>query len=840
MMKKNNPIQVILNSEQYKSIPEKNNIGSNTDFYADRDDAFVRHKKNLLNEIEYVRSQLHQSGSRIGLVKIELNPQALAKSHRPVNSLFPSDRSPIVGALGIGELLIQVTDKTLVHSYGKILGTEETTRKVFDKTKEQLVAKPSVAKSETGAIDRISFYGNEQKLSFTQEDLAAWQADEDESFAGYQVELVNYKTVDSRIETITPHNLRAMHRDLTEKLQILGSGIYITKMTKQENQSNMVMVQLLKPERRDFTVSFDKRLENAFSPDEVDLNPERHRLLLLILSASPLVKRITLPPKISRAHPSHSPISQTFELPVRNPDQEYPRVGVIDGGIHNPSLSNWCVSVANGFEPDDCDPDHGSQIASLLVSGNALNPGLDNIDDDGCLLYDIWIPVHHSKSNTFTTHFQDPGEFFDWLEMEIAEAVKNGFRIFNFSLNYKEFVRDDFYSFAATQIDFISKKHNVLFVISSGNLRPLDFRRSWSKATATANTPVIMSDIDRLFQPAESVSAITVGAINPPGCPLNTQGAPTVYTRRGPGVAMGVKPDVIHYGGFANRTGKTGLVSIDGSGELVEQAGTSFSAPLVSKILASLDQRTYGKLSRNSLVAMLVHHSSYTTPLNSKKVGSSLARRFAGFGMPPASRDMLNTDDSSITLVLTDNLRKSEVLEFDFNWPRSLTTPEGKCLGKATLTLVYDPVINQDYGAEYCRVNVDAVLQQQKFDSAKQDWVYRKNCASVWEDRLGKEINYEKSQIEHGLKWWPVKKYVRNSPRGVGESDQWRLKISSIERSPGTFPEEGISFTVILTIEDTQGKTNDLFNEVRQELNAIGVSFEDIAITQQVNIRSGQ
>ncbi|HIH4738992.1 TPA: hypothetical protein ACYSBZ_006081, partial [Klebsiella oxytoca] len=112
-MKRNNPVQVILNSEQYKNTPQRRAMGNNTDFYADRDDAFKKHKRNLLDEVGNVRSQLNRSGHDLGLVKVELNPQALAKSHRPVDSLFPGSKAPVVGALGIGELLIQVTDKNL-------------------------------------------------------------------------------------------------------------------------------------------------------------------------------------------------------------------------------------------------------------------------------------------------------------------------------------------------------------------------------------------------------------------------------------------------------------------------------------------------------------------------------------------------------------------------------------------------------------------------------------------------------------------------------------------------------------------------------------------------------
>ncbi|QZQ51153.1 S8 family peptidase [Erwinia persicina] len=838
-MKRNNPVQVILNSEQYKNTPQRRAMGNNTDFYADRDDAFKKHKRNLLDEVGNVRSQLNRSGHDLGLVKVELNPQALAKSHRPVDSLFPGSKAPVVGALGIGELLIQVTDKNLVHLYNKIDGAEEYTKKVYDEKLRKNVNKPSEAKSETGAIDRISFYGSEEKIAFSAEDSAAWHADKDEGFAGYQVELVDFRPVDARLFTVTSDAISSMKRSLREQLKMLGAGVYATKMSRYPSSSEAIMIQLLRPDSgHDFKVDFDKRLELNFLPSDVDNSSKRHRLLLSVLSASPVVKRISLLPKISRANPSHSPVELDFSMPVRTEGEDYPRVGVIDSGIHDAELAQWCVEVSDGFEAEDCDPNHGSQVASLLVCGGMLNPELPQVDDDGCLLYDIWIPVHNSKSNTFTSYFSDPGDFFDWLDIEVGDAVAKGFRIFNFSLNFREFVRDDSYSFAATQIDRISKKYDVLFVISSGNLRPIDFRGPWASRPAALH----FSDVDRLSQPAEAVSAITVGAVNPPGCDISVHGAPTVYTRRGPGVAMGVKPDVIHYGGYSLKTGRTGLVSIDGSGELVEEAGTSFSAPLVSKILAGLDQRTAGKLSRNSLAAMLVHHSDLTPPLRDKSVDISSARRFAGFGMPLTSRDMLHSDDSSITLVLSGSLKRSEVLEFDFNWPRSLTTEGGKCHGKATLTIAYDPVINQNYGAEYCRVNVDAVLQQFKRDSQTNEWAYRKNCQSVWDVRLGKDVNYEKSQIDFGLKWWPVKKYAfeTKTKAGVGASDQWRLKISSIERTPGEFPDEEVGFTALLTIEDTQNRTNDLFNEVRQELSAYGIEFEDITVTQHLNIRTGQ
>lgn len=118
-------------------------------------------------------------------MKVELNPLVLAKSHHPVDSLFPGSKAPVVGALGIGELLIQATDKNLVHIYSKIDGAEEYTKKAYDDRQGKIVNKPS----EAEAIDRISFYGSEEKIAFSAEDNAAWYADKNEGFTGYEVNL---------------------------------------------------------------------------------------------------------------------------------------------------------------------------------------------------------------------------------------------------------------------------------------------------------------------------------------------------------------------------------------------------------------------------------------------------------------------------------------------------------------------------------------------------------------------------------------------------------------------------------------------------------------------------
>jgi hypothetical protein len=152
--------------------------------------------------------------------------------------------------------------------------------------------------------------------------------------------------------------------------------------------------------------------------------------------------------------------------------------------------------------------------------------------------------------------------------------------------------------------------------------------------------------------------------------------------------------------------------------------------------------------------------------------------------------------------------------------------------------MVSDTVIDQKFGAEYCRINIDATLQQEKRE--KDNWVYRKNCDSIWDTKIGKDVNYEKSQIEHGLKWWPIKKFRKIIKKGVGKSSNWRLKMTSQERSFGEHPTDGVDFCTVLTIEDHKKESTNLFNELRLSLQASGVKVSTIEVSQEVNINTGQ
>jgi hypothetical protein len=85
----------------------------------------------------------------------------------------------------------------------------------------------------------------------------------------------------------------------------------------------------------------------------------------------------------------------------------------------------------------------------------------------------------------------------------------------------------------------------------------------------------------------------------------------------------------------------------------------------------------------------------------------------------------------------------------------------------------------------------------------------------------------ERALIEHGLKWWPTKRYQEEFGYGVGAHAEWRLEVESIVRAEATFPAQGVPFTVLLTIEDPD-RSRPIFQEVRRQLLTSRVELHDI------------
>jgi hypothetical protein len=337
---------------------------------------------------------------------------------------------------------------------------------------------------------------------------------------------------------------------------------------------------------------------------------------------------------------------------------------------------------------------------------------------------------------------------------------------------------------------------------------------------------------DGLLTPAESARNVAVAALNPPGHDSCLAFAPTRFSRRGPGLRAGVKPDLAHVGGSGSQHAVLGhgLFSILPDGSIIDGCGTSYASPLAAKTAAVLDQAIEGEVSRETLIGLLVHHAEIPAPLESKAL-APIARHMVGFGMPPSADRILETGDHAITLVFASRIQRDQQINFRFPWPASLVGAGGKCRGRAKLTLISTPPLDARFGAEFVRVNISATLQQEQADGG---WKGRLDPLYLPSNRETPAIEAE--LIEHELKWSPVKVLAKTFPQGVGPSSSWRLFVEYLTRSGEVMPEGGVPFTAIVTISDP-GAEQPVFNEMRQNLQALGAQIADIRTAARITPR---
>jgi hypothetical protein len=556
---------------------------------------------------------------------------------------------------------------------------------------------------------------------------------------------------------------------------------------------------------------------------------------LEFLDHHPLVRRIELPGVVVRSAPppeSSRIRPHNADLPVRDTRRTHPKLGIIDGGI-SPALADWVIDRWDVLADEDMDLSHGTFIGGLAVAGRSLNGAETCPEPDGAELVDLAIFPDQQKAGAFPSYYAGGlPQFFDELDSAVADArARYGVRVFNMSLNILQPAAPDRYSPHAVRLDRIAEENNAVVFVSAGNIQSQDVRPEWPADPATALSNLANARNDGLLLPAESARNVTVAALNPPGHKSCLPYAPARYSRRGPGLRSGVKPDLAHVGGSGtlHTTLGHGLFSILPDGTIIDGCGTSYASPLVAKTAAVLNHAIEGEVSRETLIGLLVHNAEIPEPLSPKAL-KPIARHLVGFGMPPSAEEILETGDHSITLVFASRIQHGQQINFRFSWPASLVGPEGKCRGRAKLTLISTPPLDARFGSEFVRININAALQQEQ----ERGWKGRLEPLYLPSSRESPAV--EAALIEHDLKWSPAKVFEKTFTQGVGPSSNWRLFVEYLTRAGETMPEGGVPFTTILTISDPDAE-GAVFNDMRQSLQAIGTQIADIRTAARITPR---
>lgn len=826
----NNPVQIVLNDKDFHSAPDPKSFPRNKDFFTGKDAEFAEHRKSLISSVELISAAiLSNDFGPATYVNVKMNELALAKSYRPNDALFTEDLFPCVGAAEVGSIFYRAPQIHLERLAARIASAEDEVETRISKKTGEPYDNVSKERAEVGAIESISIVATSSKRKFSA--VSAVELFKSRKVvSGYIVELFETPSDSHISDDVLGQD--ALEESLMRMFMEFGSGTRAF-LIPPVGRTPLIELQLTEAGAPAFVenlrVPLPASLRPEYSKADIDLSADRHEMVLSKLSDHPLVRRIDPPLMLEALKDTlDSEIGQPVVLPEPVQDARYPIVGVIDTGIAK-CLESWTVGRFDYLESSECDEDHGTKVAGIVNAGFLLNDSSVRVEHGGCMLYDgALFPV-----GDFLHHY--PRGFTDFLEEVeqcVSEAVKDhDIRVFNLSINAVSDVERASYSLYAARLDEISDKHGVIFVNSVGNLTKSQ-RSNWpSSPRAAVQYFADRTDADPIQKPSESVRSISVGALNPPGAPGLT-GAPTTYTRRGPSLQVGVKPDVAAFGGEAisHAGDSSGLISIANDGSSVPVAGTSFAAPLIARTLAELDSLTQGGLSTEALRGMLIHNT--TVPDALKRVGlKQLARQFTGFGQPGLAIEMVETSDHEVTLVfqsrLTVGSRNAAILRFPFDWPSCLVGSNGSCSGTVRMTLVGSPPLDPTFGAEFVRVNLEAKLRQYQNRTRKDGLP---SYASQVDPRYSPKFKgmgaSEKSLIDHGLKWWPSKQYESNLI-SRGESSNWRMEVESLVRSEANFPAEGIPFAVIMTIQDSSNKL-PVFGDMRRSLQASAATAVDI------------
>lgn len=827
MESRKSPVQVVLNADNFIQNHDRLPGGSNKDFFAENNTLFKTHKKNLLSQLDSIESyQVKNKFSKFVFAKVVLRPSALAKSHRPTTKMFNPLIAPVVGGGELGEIFVGLNSAAILQLKNTVEKAEEEIRIKLDKN-GVVVPNTSAIRSEVGSIETISIYGKEEKRRFSAKDAVEWLTDK-RTGGIYLVNLFEVIPARKDWDTIDTDKVN-LFESFLNGIENMPFGTLVFKISDKTNFEDIIGIKILNEDEKSYVLTDNELQANSkIFKKPSNLSIDAHEIFLNFIDQHPLVKSIFLPSKINKSSNFGNGKSKSFLNSKLINDSKYPKVCIVDGGVST-VFNEWISAKHDFLHEKDADLDHGTFIAGLLISGKSLNGGIICPENDGCEIIDLDIlPV----SSSFDDYFLNPMDFYNELDeaIQILKA-ETGVRIFNFSLNIEEHASTSGYSFAAKKLDIIAEENDIIFVISAGNINGLDIRKEWSSDINDTLSNLISSRNDMLKVPAESCRNISVSAINPVGLDNVIPYALTNYSCRGPVSRVGLKPDFCHFGGSGTNSSihGSGLNSINKDGEIETGCGTSYSAPLVAKTLASIDNSIEGEMSKETLLA-LCYHNSEIPDLYQSKDYEKIAKHLIGFGIPMASEQVLVGDSSAITLVFASRILKGKKMKFDFSWPASLVV-NNKCQGKARLTLVSTPQLNYSFGAEFVRANITAHLRQYQLKGDKKG-----RLDPLYSIDTGDSTLKEKKLIEDSYKWSPIKIYEKSFKRGVGNTTDWVLEVEYLMRDGENFPEEGIPFTTILTISDINLE-KPVFNEVKQSLGAIGVNVIDIQNATRIAAR---
>lgn len=467
-------------------------------------------------------------------------------------------------------------------------------------------------------------------------------------------------------------------------------------------------------------------------------------------------------------------------------------VVVIDSGVNDGCalMQGLVLQVIPELPPGSAGPHmaHGTFVASRVVYGDDITSVLTRRAKPWCPVIDVQVTGHDGLGNRLTRRAADLGDILQRIVPRLAQDAK----VFNISLGIAP-ISDGRYSALARLLDYLARTHQVLFVISAGNIDD-----------PTASPPAhYLAPTARVLYPAESLLSLTVGAIAryyEPGCiAQNREIAP--YSRRGPGADRALKPELAMHGGNVLWAGQswatTPRVAAYGLGRqgthLAYAIGTSYAAPLVAQLAARLFD-AYPGATPNLVRALLCH---FTAPVRSPVPGQPLEPHdFCGFGEPDIDRAMFAGAHGTAYL-FSGSVPADHYLHLPFHVPQALVNTAGTRL-VVRGTVVFDPPVSTDDSVDYSLCRIAGLLR-------------KRGAAGLRDVPIGGAAD------DARYPWNPILHFRHGFRRGYAAGD-WELRLRLMTRG-GLADDFAQTLSVVIEVVDEAGLV-----DVRQAIiNEVGV-----------------
>ncbi|MBL7694839.1 MAG: S8 family peptidase [Ferruginibacter sp.] len=408
-----------------------------------------------------------------------------------------------------------------------------------------------------------------------------------------------------------------------------------------------------------------------------------------------------------------APESRDFNVQIIAPSVTAPKVCVIDSGIMEghrllaPAIDTAnSKSYVNGEGPADLveGGGHGTRVAGAILYPSGIS-GNGNVQ----------LPCWIQNAKVLNQRTLLPNSLFPPQLMRQIVHDYLPTKIYNLSITSFTPCRLNHMSLWAASIDKLTWEHDIIFVIAVGNLlkrginaKPgiVDFLNKG------LNYPdyLLSESFCRIANPSQSSFSLSVGSVTigefeddyrisfAKSSGLGV--GPSPFSRTGLGLWGMIKPDVVEFGGDLVREKQQNpniIEHADTSPHLVksirtsndatgkDRVGTSFAAPKVSHIVASLQENFS---TQNSLFYRgLVIHSARLPDYAFNNPNVDYLRHF-GYGIPNLNRALDNTQ-KRITLYTNGLINAKHADIYSLIIPREINNPGADFDVLVELTLSY-------------------------------------------------------------------------------------------------------------------------------------------------------